>query len=110
MDKLMTLRDLSVYLGHMDVEDILALVRSGDLPMPNNGIDPERRSARWDSMAVDGALDVARDRKATRVLGPYDELRRVHRAERGRAGSAAAQPNLTVKCRHRIELFGEGGF
>jgi hypothetical protein len=72
MAKMMTLQDLSAYLGHMDVEDIVVLVRSGDLPKPDDGIEPERRSARWDSLKVDRALDVARDRKATRVLGPYD--------------------------------------
>ena len=59
----MKLSDLIIYLGHMEADQIIALVQAGDLPSPIMGVKPTCRLALWDQAAVDRALDATRARK-----------------------------------------------
>jgi hypothetical protein len=60
MTATMTLSELAAYLGHMDPDQIVALVEAGDLPAPIMRVQPTCRLARWNQNAVDQALDALR--------------------------------------------------
>jgi hypothetical protein len=64
MTATLNLSELAAYLGHMEPDQIVALVEAGDLPAPIMRVQPTCRLARWNRNAVDEALDALQGAKA----------------------------------------------